>query len=110
MVLQCILQQFCILQNSLLPAVLRMYSVLIKKNQQGYYGLTSGYYGTVEKQGRLTLHLHMLLWIKGNLNPEDMRKRILAEDFIWHKKMLDWLEHNNIAMWKTLLMVLMQMS
>ena len=67
-----------------------------KENQQGYYGLTSGYYGTVEQQGRLTLHLHMLLWIKGNLNLEDMRKRILAEDSIWHKKMLDRLEHCHV--------------
>jgi hypothetical protein len=29
----------------------------------GLYGETSGYYRTVEQQGRLTLHLHMLLWI-----------------------------------------------
>ena len=62
------------------------------KNQPGYYGPTSGYYGTVEQQGRLTLHLHMLLWIEGNLNPEDMRKRILDEDSVWRKKVIDWLE------------------
>ena len=30
----------------------------------GIFGETSGYYGTVEQQGRLTLHLHLLLWIK----------------------------------------------
>ena len=63
-----------------------------KKNQQGFYGPTSGYYGTVEQQGRLTLHLHLLLWIKGCLNPEDMRKKILGEDSTWRKKVLDWLE------------------
>ena len=27
----------------------------------GLYGNTSGYYGTVEQQGHLTLHLHMVL-------------------------------------------------
>ena len=27
----------------------------------GLYGNTAGYYGTVEQQGRLTLHLHMML-------------------------------------------------
>ena len=64
-----------------------------EKNQQGYYGPTSGYYGKVEQQGRLSLHLHMLLWIKGNLNPEDMRKRLLDEDSVWHKNVLGWLEH-----------------
>ena len=30
-------------------------------DRRGLYGDTAGYYGTVEQQGRLTLHLHMLL-------------------------------------------------
>src|SRR6266511_1771492 len=34
-------------------------------NREGFYGPTSGYYGTIEQQGRLMLHLHMLLWIVG---------------------------------------------
>ena len=38
-------------------------------NREGFYGPTCGYYGTVEQQGRLTLHIHMLLWITGNLKP-----------------------------------------
>jgi helitron helicase-like protein len=68
-----------------------------KENQQGFYGPTSGYYGTVEQQGRLTLHLHMLLWIKGNLNPEDMRKKILDGDSVWRKKVIDWLERCHVG-------------
>ena len=28
----------------------------------GLYGNTAGHYGTVEQQGQLTLHLHMMLW------------------------------------------------
>ena len=68
-----------------------------KESQPGFYGPTSGYYGTVEQQGRLALHLHMLLWIKGNLNPEDMRSRILNEDSVWHAKVLDWLERCHIG-------------
>ena len=63
-----------------------------KLDQLGFYGPTSGYYRTVEQQGRLTLHLHMLLWIKGNLNPEDMRKKILSESSVWRQKVIDWLE------------------
>ena len=59
----------------------------------GFYGTTSGYYGTVEQQGRLTLHLHMLLWILENLNPEDVREKILSENSIWRQKLIDWLEH-----------------
>jgi len=68
-----------------------------KLDQPGFYGPTSGYYGTVEQQGRLTLHLHMLLWIKGNLNPEDMRARILSENSVWCQKVIDWLEHCHVG-------------
>ena len=32
-------------------------------SHKGVYGNTSAYYGTVEQQGCLTLHLHLLLWI-----------------------------------------------
>ena len=62
------------------------------ENRQGFYGPTSGYYGTVEQQGRLTLHMHMLLWIAGNINPEEMRAKILNEDSEWRKSLLSWLE------------------
>ena len=34
-------------------------------DRTGAYGKTAGYYSTVEQQGRLTLHLHMLIWIRG---------------------------------------------
>ena len=60
--------------------------------RKGFYGPTSGYYGTVEQQGRLTLHMHMLLWIAGNLNPEEMRAKILSESSEWRKSLLSWLE------------------
>ena len=60
--------------------------------REGFYGHTSGYYGTVEQQGRLTLHLHMLLWIAGNMNPEDLRARILEESSVWQQKLIEWLE------------------
>ena len=58
----------------------------------GFYGQTSGYYGTVEQQGRLTLHMHLLLWIKGSLNPQEMREKIIGDDSIWQQKLIDWLE------------------
>jgi hypothetical protein len=38
-------------------------------NHSGLYGDTSAYYGAVEQQGRLTLHMHLLLWIRGALSP-----------------------------------------
>ena len=58
----------------------------------GFYGQTSGYYGTVEQQGCLTLHMHLLLWIKGSLNSQEMREKIVGGDSIWWQKLLDWLE------------------
>ena len=36
----------------------------------------NAFYGTVECQGRGSLHLHLLLWIAGQINPEEMMKRI----------------------------------
>ena len=39
----------------------------VKAKHQGLYGDTEAYYGTVEQQGRLILHLHILLWLTGNL-------------------------------------------
>jgi hypothetical protein len=58
----------------------------------GLYGETSAYYGSVEQQGRLALHLHMLLWLKGALRPEEIRKRILDPNSDFRKKMISWLE------------------
>jgi hypothetical protein len=43
----------------------------------GIFGKTFAYYGTVEQQGQLTLHFHMLIWIKNALSPQDIRDRIM---------------------------------
>jgi hypothetical protein len=59
---------------------------------KGIYGDVSAYYGTVEQQGRLTLHLHMLIWLMGNLTPQEMRKHILDPEGSWQKKLIAWLE------------------
>ena len=58
----------------------------------GLYDETNAYYGTVEQQGRLTLHLHMLLWIKGGLRPEEIRRRLLDPNSDFRNKMINWLE------------------
>ena len=43
----------------------------VDTDHSGLYGNTS-YYGTVKQQGHLTLHLHMLLWIRGALTPQEI--------------------------------------
>ena len=58
----------------------------------GFFGKTEAYYGTVEQQGRLTLHLHMLLWIKNALSPQDMREKIMDPESDFQKEMVNYLE------------------
>jgi len=61
-------------------------------NHPGLYGDTSVYYGTVEQQGRLTLHMHMLLWIREALTPQEIRDRIMDPTSDFQKKMVEYLE------------------
>jgi hypothetical protein len=61
-------------------------------DKQGLYGDTSAFYGTVEQQGRLTLHLHMLLWIRGSLSPDEMRHMILDPTSDFRRKLVEYLE------------------
>ncbi len=42
----------------------------------GVLGRVKGYYGCVEAQGRGTLHCHMLIWLDGSLDPQEIRDRI----------------------------------
>ena len=62
------------------------------KKNAGLYGETKGFYGTVEQQGRLTLHLHMLIWIKGALSPQEVRDNILDPESNFQKSMVEYLE------------------
>jgi hypothetical protein len=57
---------------------------------RGLYGKTSAYYGTVEQQGRLTLHLHLLLWIRGALTTQEIQDHIMDpnSDFQKHRTIL----------------------
>src|ERR1700683_4109229 len=64
----------------------------VDANHPGLYGDTSSYYGTVEQQGRLTLHLHMLLWIRGALTPQEIRDRLMDPESDFQKKMVEYLE------------------
>lgn len=67
----------------------------VGSDHRGLYGETSGYYGTVEQQGRLTLHLHMLLWIQGSLSPEEIRLRIQNPESAFRRKLVEYLESSH---------------
>ncbi|KAJ3475999.1 hypothetical protein NLI96_g11457 [Meripilus lineatus] len=61
-------------------------------DEEGLFGKTSAYYGTVEEQGRLTLHLHLLLWIENSLSPQAIRDNILANNEEFKAALVAWLE------------------
>ncbi|KAK6967005.1 hypothetical protein R3P38DRAFT_2589930 [Favolaschia claudopus] len=51
-----------------------------KNLEGGILGVVKAYYGCVEAQGRGTLHCHMLVWLEGGLNPDEIKKRALSAD------------------------------
>ncbi|KIO08029.1 hypothetical protein M404DRAFT_135106, partial [Pisolithus tinctorius Marx 270] len=66
--------------------------IVVKYNNGcGLFGKCSGYYGTVEAQGRGTLHCHMLLWIEGHPNPECLQS-MMMEDDNFESLLFQWLE------------------
>lgn len=50
-----------------------------KNLEGGVLGVVKAYYGCVESQGRGTLHCHMLIWLEGGLNPNQIKDRVLKE-------------------------------
>jgi hypothetical protein len=49
--------------------------------EKGIFGTVNTYIGTVEAQGRGTLHLHMLLWLKGSVTSKKMKELLQGESF-----------------------------
>src|SRR6202011_3601305 len=64
----------------------------VDEDHPGLYGNTSAYYGTVEQQGRLTLHLHLLLWISGCFSLQEIQDKIMDVNSDFQKKMVEYLE------------------
>jgi len=65
----------------------------VGSTHSGLWGETKAYYGTVEQQGRLTLHLHLLLWIKNSQSPQAIRDRIMSGDSEFQKQLTQYLEN-----------------
>jgi hypothetical protein len=47
----------------------------------GVLGPVKAYFGTVESQGRGSLHLHLLIWLDHDLKPADMKEKIQDPNF-----------------------------
>ena len=59
----------------------------------GVLGRVAAYYGCVEAQGRGSLHCHMLVWLVGGLNPDEIKERLLhAENSSFRDNLLAFLE------------------
>jgi len=59
----------------------------------GALGLVKAHYGCIEAQGRGTLHCHMLVWLEGALNPNEIRNRVAKDgDTEWGKKLIRFLD------------------
>jgi len=73
----------------------------VGENHSGLYGNTNAYYGIVEQQGRLTLHMHMLIWLKGVLSPQEIRDRIMDPTLDFQQKIVEYLESVHIGEFMT---------
>ena len=51
------------------------------RNRKGIFGKISAYFGTVESQGRGTLHLHILLWLENAPTSEEMTLLLKSPEF-----------------------------
>ena len=61
-------------------------------NDIGVLGRVSGHFGTVETQGRGTLHFHLLLWIEGSLSPDVLATR-LSDDSLFKDLFLEYVSN-----------------
>ena len=57
----------------------------------GILGTVKAHYGSVEAQGRRSLHCHMLVWMEGALNPNEIRNKVMS-DPEWGKDLLNYLD------------------
>jgi Helitron helicase-like domain at N-terminus len=64
--------------ETLLQIRITNYKVL---GEMGILGRVSAYFGTVESQGRGTLHLHILIWLENTPNADEIKEMLKTEDF-----------------------------
>lgn len=59
--------------------------------EPGLFGHVDAYYGSVEAQGRGTLHCHFLVWLRGYSSPQDLRN-FMGSDDRYKAEVLRWVE------------------
>ena len=76
-------------------ATARFFNVLISSIlkcmvEKGVLGPIKAYFGTVENQGRGSLHLHILMWLDHSMTPSQLKEAVQNEEF--RTGLLDYLE------------------
>jgi hypothetical protein len=82
-------QFFDIMIRSFVRIVLR--AARGNKQPRGIFGYCDSYYGTIETQGRGSLHCHMLLWLRGHLPPGELAEQ-LASSNVYRNRLTRWLD------------------
>lgn len=70
---------FNVYMKAFIKAILG-YDERSKRGDHGILGKVKAYYGTVEAQGRGTLHCHMMIWVEGGLNPDEIKKKVIEDN------------------------------
>ncbi len=65
-------------------------SILKCMVEKGLLGPIKAYFGTVENQGRGSLHLHILIWLDHDLTPSQLKESVQNEEF--RNGLLNYLE------------------
>lgn len=58
----------------------------------GILGYVNGYFGVIEAQGRGSLHVHMLVWLKNAPNSDEMLELLMQSQF--RDKIAEYINHN----------------
>lgn len=61
------------------------------RSERGVFGRCKAYFGTVEAQGKGTLHCHMLIWLEGHVSPLTLQNRMLESEE-YKNRVFKWLE------------------
>lgn len=60
-----------------------------RNGKVGLFGEIGVYYGVVEAQGRGTLHIHLIIWLKNGLSPLEIKQKI-ESDPLFSEQLLAW--------------------
>ncbi|KAJ7683318.1 hypothetical protein B0H17DRAFT_941971 [Mycena rosella] len=63
-----------------------------QSEERGLFGHPNAFYGTVEQQGHLTLHLHLLLWVANAMSPQEIRDKVMGPTSHFRRRLIRYLE------------------